>query len=234
VQRRLAPFRVARSERVTVVVIAWTRRTACALQAALRLSNQAFAANLGIGVRTVADWHEKPGLQPRPETQLILDWLDLGCALTADHDRLRLAGPAADCNNLLDAGEASAAVQRLAEILVSGTRFADMPLYRLIGIDAAKGEISGSLGVTQFASYALTLDLLEGELCDALTAGVLAVPGSLPLRDRYSSGLTSSWQSSHGEAPLPHSMNRRPMGRSEKDYHSPAKVIYPTKAVTSR
>jgi DNA-binding transcriptional regulator YiaG len=37
------------------VVTAWTGRTACALQAALRLSNQAFAAKLGVGVRTVAD-----------------------------------------------------------------------------------------------------------------------------------------------------------------------------------
>jgi len=55
------------------VVTAWTGRTACALQAALRLSNQGFAAKLGIGVRTVVDWHEKPGSQPSPETQQLLD-----------------------------------------------------------------------------------------------------------------------------------------------------------------
>jgi hypothetical protein len=66
-----------------------------------------------------------------------------------------------------------------------------MPLYRLTRIDAAKGEISGSLGITPFASYALTLDLLEGELCDALAAGVPPVPGSLPLRDRYLPDLAS-------------------------------------------
>ena len=307
------------------MVTAWTGRTACALQAALRLSNQAFAAKLGIGVRTVADWHKKPELPPRPGTQQLLDtalaradadtaerfavltgqpapaadagadedaatdaedrlisdeningalgrlddlagwrtgtarrrvtvrmtalnrreladrarrrkrvgrrgiaqalggyyrcqasghgrygarcgpggsevvtsvltcpdWLDLGCALTADHDRLRLAGPAADRNDPLGAPEASAAVQRLAEILVGGTRFADMPLYRLTGIDAGKGDIRGSLGITPFAHYALTLDLLEGELCDALAAGVPAVPGSLPLRDRYLPDLAS-------------------------------------------
>ncbi len=85
----------------------------------------------------------------------------------------------------LTPGAADSAVQRLAETLVAGTRFADMPLYRLTAIDARKGEISGSLGITQFASYALTLDALEGELCDALVAGVPPVPGSLPLRDRY-------------------------------------------------
>ena len=102
------------------------------------------------------------------------DWLDLGCALTADHDRLTLADQAAGGDAPLDAGAADAAVQRLAETLVAGTRFVDMPLYRLTGINARKGEIGGSLGITQFASYALTLDLLEGELSDALTAGVSA------------------------------------------------------------
>lgn len=308
------------------LVTGWSGRTACALQSALRMSNQAFAAHLGIGVRTVADWHEKPDLQPRPETQQLLDtalarataddaerfavltgqsvtavsvrsdendaaadaehrlisdenisgalgrldqlagwqpgtarrrvaarltgldrrelldrasrrrrisrravaealggyyrgqageygrygarcghdaaevvtsvltcpdWLDLDCVLTADHDRLRLAAPAASGDAPLDAAAADAAVQRLAETLVAGTRFADMPLYRLTGINAGKGEISGSLGITQFASYALTLDVLEGELRDALTAGVPLVPGSLPLRDRYLPDVTS-------------------------------------------
>lgn len=41
------------------------------------------------------------------------------------------------------------------------------------------------MGVTQFVRYALTLDLLEGELIDALTAGVSPHTGQLPLRDRY-------------------------------------------------
>ncbi len=54
-------------------VTGWTGRTACALQEALRLSNEAFAERLGIGVRTVAYWHQKPMLRPRPEMQQILD-----------------------------------------------------------------------------------------------------------------------------------------------------------------
>ncbi len=308
------------------VVTGWTGRAACALQAALRMSNDAFAAHLGIGVRTVADWHQKPGLRPRPETQQLLDtalarapaaagerfavltgqpppavsartnengaaadaehrlitdqnisgalgrldqlagwepgtarrqvaarlarldrrdladraslrrrigrrgfadalgeyyrdqagehgrygarcghddaevatsvltcpdWLDLGCPLTADHDRLTLVGSAAGGDVLLDAGAADAAGQRLAETLVAGTRFVDMPLYRLTGINVGKREIGGSLGITQFASYALTLDLLEGELSDALTAGVPPEQGLLPLRDRYLPDLAS-------------------------------------------
>lgn len=51
----------------------WTGRTACGLQAALRLSNESFAAQLGIGVRTVASWHQKPTLRPQSEMQQILD-----------------------------------------------------------------------------------------------------------------------------------------------------------------
>ena len=55
------------------MVTGWRGSTACALQAALRLSNEAFAAHLGIGVRTVATWHQKPALRPRPEMQQLLD-----------------------------------------------------------------------------------------------------------------------------------------------------------------
>ena len=308
------------------VVTGWTGRAACALQAALRMSNDAFAAHLGIGVRTVAGWHQKPDLRPRPEMQQLLDtalerataevrerfavltgqpppansvrkddndatadaehrlitdhnisgalarldqlvgwepgtarrqvaarlagldrrdlldranrrrrigrrgavdalseyyrgqvggygrycarsghddaevltsvltcpdWLDLACPLTGGHDRLTLAGPAAGGDVPLAAGAADAAVQRLADTIVAGTRFVDTPLYRLISINARQGEIGGSLGITQFASYALTLDLLEGELADALMAGIPPKPGSLPLRDRYLPDLAS-------------------------------------------
>jgi 8-oxo-dGTP pyrophosphatase MutT (NUDIX family) len=51
----------------------WNGRTACALQAALRLSNDAFAQHLDVAVRTVAAWHQKPDLVPRSEMQQLLD-----------------------------------------------------------------------------------------------------------------------------------------------------------------
>jgi hypothetical protein len=85
----------------------------------------------------------------------------------------------------LDKEGAGAAVQRLAETLTMGTRLVDMPLYRLLDIEVSQGSLTGLLGVTQFVRYALTMDLLEGELIDALMAGVPTRPGSLPLRDRY-------------------------------------------------
>src|ERR1700730_11311529 len=256
-------------------VTGWTGRTACALQAALRLSNEAFAARLGIGVRTAAAWHQKPSLRPRPEMQQVLDtaleqaspaikarfamltggsvpsadaqlgedgegtdaerrfstdphiasaldriaqyaswepgparrqvgsrlarldvrdlqaratrrrrigqrqigealgdyyrnptrshgrynarygqdsgivtsvlthpgWLDLDCPLTAACDRLTLTS-AASGDPSLDEEAAGAAVQRLAETLAIDTRLVDMPLYRLLDIDVAKGSIA--------------------------------------------------------------------------------------------
>jgi hypothetical protein len=85
----------------------------------------------------------------------------------------------------LDTTAAAAAAQRLAETLTAGTRFIESTLYRLTSIDVASGEIGGTLGLSRFTSYALTLDLLEGELDDAIAAGVPTVSGSLPLRDRY-------------------------------------------------
>lgn len=301
----------------------WTGRTACALQAALRLSNEGFAERLGIGVRTVAAWHQKPSLRPRPEMQQVLDtaldqaspaikerfsvllgpaphtdakpqengktadaerrlssdpsigsaldrldqyagwepgtarrevafrlarldvrdlqdranrqrriaqarmaealgdyyrgranghgrysahygqdseigtsvlthpgWLDLGRPLTEVSDRLTLTN-VADTDLSFDEQAASAAAQRLAETLAMGTRLVDMPLYRLLDIDISQGVIAGSMGVTQFARYALTMDLLEAELIDALCASIPPRPGSLPLRDRYLPNLAS-------------------------------------------
>jgi transcriptional regulator with XRE-family HTH domain len=51
----------------------WTGRAACALQAALRMTNESFAARLGIAVRTVATWHQKPDRIPSAEIQQALD-----------------------------------------------------------------------------------------------------------------------------------------------------------------
>jgi hypothetical protein len=51
----------------------WNGASACMLQAALRMSNEAFADHLGISVRTVAGWHQKSARRPRPEMQQLLD-----------------------------------------------------------------------------------------------------------------------------------------------------------------
>lgn len=59
--------------RLVDVVPAWTGRLAVELQRAMRLTNEAFAAHLGVSTRTVAKWHETPDAEPIATTQEILD-----------------------------------------------------------------------------------------------------------------------------------------------------------------
>lgn len=292
------------------VVSGWTGRTACALQDAMHLSNDAFARRLGIGVRTVAGWHKKPTLRPQSGMQEILDtaleqaspavkerfsaftasatavapepdgaaraeerlsadrnvtaalhwldehagwdpgtarrdvatrlaqidlrqlqdrgsqrgrvdqrriaevladyyrdrdgvhgvyaagdtvtsiltrpgWLDLECTLMPPSDRLTVTGTTADTDVSLDEHTAARAAQRLAETLALNIRLTDGPLYRLVDVEPGKGAIGGVAEVTRFIRYALTMDLLEGELVDAIAAGGPVTPASLLLRDRY-------------------------------------------------
>ncbi len=90
------------------MVTGWTGREACALQSALRMSHQSFAAHLGIGLRTVADWHEKPDMRPRPDTQRILDTALAQAPADARERFATLTGQPAPAENIT-AGEARAA-----------------------------------------------------------------------------------------------------------------------------
>ncbi|WP_418155020.1 transcriptional regulator [Actinoalloteichus caeruleus] len=113
------------------------------------------------------------------------DWLDLACPLTARHDQLRATGGRPDPTPVLTEQTIDPAVRRLAEVIAMDTRLTNNPLYRLLSIDVEPGRIGGDVGITHFVEYALTMDLLEGELTDALTAGTPIQPGSLPLREHY-------------------------------------------------
>lgn len=55
------------------IVSTWTGRTACLLQKAMRMTNEAFAERLGISERTISRWHANPGMVHRTEVQQILD-----------------------------------------------------------------------------------------------------------------------------------------------------------------
>jgi len=112
-------------------------------------------------------------------------WLDLDCPLCRDSDRLTLTTPPRSSDVPLGTEITTVAARRLAEALAVGGRIVDRPLYRLFDADIRRGQIAGSVSVTPFVRYALTMDLLEGELLDTLSAGQPALPGSLPLRDRY-------------------------------------------------
>lgn len=110
------------------------------------------------------------------------EWLNLNIPLTPNRDRLRLLAE----NSLppLKINEAQA-VQRLAEAEALGIRLTDQPIYRLLNIEVRQGAISGRVCLSQFLEYALTMDLLEGEILDALAENRAIQPGSLALRDQY-------------------------------------------------
>ncbi|GAB3449027.1 transcriptional regulator [Actinophytocola sediminis] len=113
------------------------------------------------------------------------DWLDLDCSLMPPSDRLTVTNTAADLDMSLDDRAAGRAAQRLAETLALNIRLTDGPLYRLVGIEPRKGMIRGTAEVTRFVRYALTMDLLEGELVDTVAGDSPLSAGSLPLRDLY-------------------------------------------------
>jgi len=73
----------------------------------------------------------------------------------------------------------------VAEMLALEIRFIEMPLYRLLNADIGPGRIAGNVGITPFAEYALTMDLLESELVDAISMGDFERPDALPLRNKY-------------------------------------------------
>lgn len=55
------------------VIDQWTGRHARALQAAMRLTGEAFAEHLGISPRTVAKWRRRPDMVPSAQLQEALD-----------------------------------------------------------------------------------------------------------------------------------------------------------------
>jgi hypothetical protein len=100
------------------------------------------------------------------------------------HEAMRFVARAEQPISLDQIG-ADAAVQRLAETIAIDAPVVNAPLYRLLDLDVNSERISGTVGLTHFVGYAVTLDLLENELIDALVSDRPTSPGNLPLRDRY-------------------------------------------------
>jgi transcriptional regulator with XRE-family HTH domain len=113
------------------------------------------------------------------------EWLDLACPLASEQDRLTLIGSASSNSMEIEDIAVQHAVRRLVEIAALDVRLANAAIYRLLGLDARQGSIGGTVGLASFVEYALTMDLLEGELLDAIVSDVAPRPGSLRLRDRY-------------------------------------------------
>jgi hypothetical protein len=86
-----------------------------------------------------------------------------------------------------------AAIERLAVIESSETVLVNRPLYRLLDAATSQGRLRASVGLTSFAAYALTSDLLETEPLDSLTVTGPPRASALPIRDLYLPSLKSAW-----------------------------------------
>lgn len=143
-----------------------------------------FYADMGHGFGTYGARYNG-GRQVRTSLLTCTDWLDMACPLDPEHDQAELASISDYPGGAVDAVGLDAAAQRVAETLESNTRMVDAPLYRLSGIDVARGRLGSSFNITSFVQYALTADLLEGELVDALANDHEPTAETLPLRKRY-------------------------------------------------
>lgn len=120
-------------------------------------------------------------------------WLGLGLPLRQGKDRWTLdSGRKSTFGQPRLADElVSAAVARIAETLKLDTRFVNAPLYRLTNIEVGSAGVDATLGITSFVEYALTLDLMETELIDAIGRGAISTGDALPQRDHYAPDLAT-------------------------------------------
>lgn len=112
------------------------------------------------------------------------EWLELRCALTPDTDRASVRPEMP--RSVLSDFAAKAAVGRLADAAARNVRIRNEPIYRLMDIDIGQ-TVTADYTLVPFAEYALTMDLLERELADAIGRGT----GGLPLRDAYMPDMAS-------------------------------------------
>ncbi|MFC0105645.1 transcriptional regulator [Kibdelosporangium aridum] len=105
------------------------------------------------------------------------EWVDLATRLVPENERFNLVTASAAGDDV----DVRHAVDRLTEAAALDVRMTDLPIYRLLDIDVRSGRISGTVTLSSFAEYALSMDLLEGEFVDALAGE----RGKLPLRERY-------------------------------------------------
>ncbi|MFC7615351.1 helix-turn-helix domain-containing protein [Actinokineospora soli] len=112
------------------------------------------------------------------------DWVGVSLPLDAEHDQVRLVNAPRQGVELRGRG-LDHALRRVAESEIGSVRLTDQPLYRLLSLDLVDGVIRGEVGMGSFLEYALTVDLLESELVDAIAAGRPVRADALPLRSRY-------------------------------------------------
>jgi hypothetical protein len=113
-------------------------------------------------------------------------WVGLAIPLGASTETCRPC--AADDKRTIRLSDAQArcAIERLGAVEAGDTMMVNNPLYRLTAIDLGAGRLTAEFGLTDFATYALTADLLETELRDQMRiAGNDPRRMHLPLRQGW-------------------------------------------------
>ncbi|MFI6661929.1 hypothetical protein ACIBL8_41180 [Streptomyces sp. NPDC050523] len=109
-------------------------------------------------------------------------WLDLAQPVGNGQDDFQFH-PSARGEMKITRSVAEEAARSLAESLEKGSQIVNSEIYALTSLDIRPGIISGSVGVIDFVEFALTLNLLEGELMRSIAAQGTERPLAMPIRD---------------------------------------------------
>lgn len=120
-------------------------------------------------------------------------WIDLAIPLDSQHEMIGLSKADPESSRELAPVEVRAAIKRIASIEIGQTVLLNNSLYRLTDLIIDANSIAATLGMTSFAAYALTADLLEVELIDSLVDTRNGGPqADLPLRNLYLPTISSA------------------------------------------
>jgi hypothetical protein len=127
-------------------------------------------------------------------------WLQARVPLATPAEQFQFIPPTAAPipTPLLEGELLDAAIDRLAQTELSATVLVNNPIYQLLRIAIEPGRLQAAVTLIDFATYALTMDLLEAELVDTLAdlTGHMAATTTrarrlrLPLRDAHLPSVT--------------------------------------------
>lgn len=112
-------------------------------------------------------------------------WVGLAIPLGGAAEKCWLASRDDALTPRLNDRQARSAVDRLAAAEAGATMMVNNPLYRLASLDISASHLAAEFGCSDFAAYALTADLLEGELRHHNEEGDHRLGVRLPLRDAW-------------------------------------------------
>lgn len=154
------------------VIASWTGGQACALQQSFRMTHEAFAAHLGIAVRTVAGWHQKPGTIPIRDIQ---DALETALERAPDRVKARFA-------QLMGSKSEGLAVHNALDLTDGFGWFDDVEqsvsmIDGLAAADLADGPVAGSEWAASAVPGVIAGFLFSGQAWqEGRGAGGLALP----------------------------------------------------------